>query len=43
MYGMLLESIAFEMTGKYGKEIWQKILQAAKVETMVFVTHKLYR
>lgn len=42
MYGLLLESINFQITEKYGKEVWQQILEEADLKNYVFVTHRLY-
>ena len=42
MYGLLLESVQFFLTEKYGAETWQNIQQKAGLDHCNFVTHKIY-
>ncbi|XP_067052727.1 soluble guanylate cyclase 88E-like [Acropora muricata] len=42
MYGMLLESVQYYLTEKYGEEIWEEIRERAGITDHVFVTHQRY-
>lgn len=42
MYGMLLESVQYYLTEKYGEEIWEKIRERAEISDHLFITHKRY-
>ncbi|XP_078363542.1 soluble guanylate cyclase 88E-like isoform X1 [Oculina patagonica] len=42
MYGMLLVSVQFYMTEKYGEAKWEEIRERAGISDHMFVTHKRY-
>lgn len=42
MYGMLLESVQYYLTEKYGEEKWEEIRERAGISDHVFVTHQRY-
>ena len=42
MYGMLLESVQFYLTEKYGEAKWEEIRERAGISDHMFVTHKRY-
>lgn len=42
MYGMLLESVQYYLTQKYGEKTWEKIREHAEINDHLFITHKRY-